>query len=616
MITLKHISIARAFPLPLSRRQSTNREVHVLLAAIAALCLAPATSIAQVQVPLTPSSVIGGSASLNDGGSQWDSTDVSQGEGFNGSNITDGDKSEDGIDSMWLVNAGGIDPAYLVIDLGDAYNINQIDLYNTHNRGGNNFGTGDFRIQASNSVFDTGSPTDFDLSGNIATILTGTLSDTSGENPITTVDSFSSITPHFEGAVRYLKFLADTGIYGSLHGGSGNNDLRGLNEIEVLTQDLVLGEATDFTWIPSNFGDWADSDNWSFESGFSASVNRANSPAHTAIFGNGISGPTTVSTHAAVNVNRVVFDNDTNSYAVAGLGSVNLVEGPLEEVPSIEVVAGNHEFQADVNLLNNTTADVASDAMLTFDNSLTLGGNSLTKIGDGTLAINNNLVSTGGTINCQAGTCSGSGTIGGDLNNSGGAVSPGNSAGILTIDGDYNQGAGGTLAIEIAGTSPGDEYDRLVVNGQANLAGTLAVTLLDSFTPLDGHTFDILDFNSVSGDFDSLNLPGGFDWNWDVNTGVLSVGSVVGGLAGDYDGNGVVDAADYTIYMDNLGGDSAVLGGNGSGASTVGQADYLLWKSGFGNTSGSGSSAAIPEPTALLLALLALAAAPVRVRCG
>ena len=155
-----------------------------------------------------------------------------------------------------------------------------------------------------------------------------------------------------------------------------------------------------------------------------------------------------------------------------------------------------------------------------------------------------------------------------------------------------------------------------MVNGQANLAGALAVTLIDSFTPLDGHTFDILDFSSVSGDFDSFNLPGGFDWNWDVNTGVLSVGSVVGGLAGDFNGDGVGDAADYTIYMDNLGGDSAVLGGNGSGASTVGQADYLLWKSSFGNTSGSGSSAAIPEPAALLLALLALAAAPVRVRCG
>ena len=97
-----------------------------------------------------------------------------------------------------------------------------------------------------------------------------------------------------------------------------------------------------------------------------------------------------------------------------------------------------------------------------------------------------------------------------------------------------------------------------------------------------------------------MNLPANFDWNWDVNTGVLSVGSVVGGLAGDYNGNGTVDAADYTIFRDNLGGDSAVLGGNGSGAATVVVADYDLWKQNFG-PSGTGSTAAVPEPTGLIL---------------
>ena len=181
----------------------------------------------QGQVPLTPSSVIGGSASINDGGSLWDSTDPGgQEDGFNGTNITDGDLSEDGFDSFWAVNASAEDPAYLVIDLGDTYNIDQINLYNTHNRTANNYGTADFRIDASNSIFDTGPDDDYDLSGTIETILTGTLSDTAGEDPITTVDSFTSITPHSEGSVRYLKFVAISGIY-------ANNDLRGLNEIEV-----------------------------------------------------------------------------------------------------------------------------------------------------------------------------------------------------------------------------------------------------------------------------------------------------------------------------------------------------------------------------------------------
>ena len=83
--------------------------------------------------------------------------------------------------------------------------------------------------------------------------------------------------------------------------------------------------------------------------------------------------------------------------------------------------------------------------------------------------------------------------------------------------------------------------------------------------------------------------------------------------SGDYNGDAVVDAADYTIYQDNLGLEAAVLNGNGSGAATVGQADYALWKANFGATSARSSGAnMIPEPSALLLALLALAIASPR----
>jgi hypothetical protein len=76
----------------------------------------------------------------------------------------------------------------------------------------------------------------------------------------------------------------------------------------------------------------------------------------------------------------------------------------------------------------------------------------------------------------------------------------------------------------------------------------------------------------------------------------IATGKSVGGAVldlspdrhgGDFDGNGIVDAADYTIYQDNLGLDAAVLNGNGSGAATVGQADYALWKANLGATAAS-----------------------------
>ena len=80
-------------------------------------------------------------------------------------------------------------------------------------------------------------------------------------------------------------------------------------------------------------------------------------------------------------------------------------------------------------------------------------------------------------------------------------------------------------------------------------------------------------------------------------------------VMGDFNGDNTVDAADYTMWQDNLGLDASVLSGNGSGAATVVQADYLLWKTNFGQSAASGSADLVPEPTTLLLALLALVAA-------
>jgi hypothetical protein len=79
------------------------------------------------------------------------------------------------------------------------------------------------------------------------------------------------------------------------------------------------------------------------------------------------------------------------------------------------------------------------------------------------------------------------------------------------------------------------------------------------------------------------------------------------GLDGDFDGNDIVDARDYTVWRDNLGGDSSVLNGNGSGAATVVPGDYEIWKTNFGMTaSGSGglAASAVPEPASAALVLM------------
>jgi hypothetical protein len=74
------------------------------------------------------------------------------------------------------------------------------------------------------------------------------------------------------------------------------------------------------------------------------------------------------------------------------------------------------------------------------------------------------------------------------------------------------------------------------------------------------------------------------------------------GISGDYNGDNTVDAADYTVWRDNLGQSDLALNGNGSGDASglVVQADYQLWRDNYGS---SGILTAVPEPSTLLLAL-------------
>lgn len=80
---------------------------------------------------------------------------------------------------------------------------------------------------------------------------------------------------------------------------------------------------------------------------------------------------------------------------------------------------------------------------------------------------------------------------------------------MLEIEGDYVQTADGILRLEIGGTDPGDEFDVLQVGGIADLAGDLAVVLIDGFQPALDDSFGTLDFGLLSPrspGFDTVSL--------------------------------------------------------------------------------------------------------------
>ena len=104
--------------------------------------------------------------------------------------------------------------------------------------------------------------------------------------------------------------------------------------------------------------------------------------------------------------------------------------------------------------------------------------------------------------------------------------------------------------------------------------------------------------------------PVGDTANHDVVLIGLSTESITPpGVPGDYNGNGVVDAADYTVWRDHLGQTSPdyTLQNEGMSTGTVDTADYDFWKTHFG-ASGAGagllSGGAVPEPSTIVLALV------------
>jgi hypothetical protein len=93
-------------------------------------------------------------------------------------------------------------------------------------------------------------------------------------------------------------------------------------------------------------------------------------------------------------------------------------------------------------------------------------------------------------------------------------------------------------------------------------------------------------------------------------------------LLGDYNKNGVVEAADYTVWRNTIGQTGFARPADGDASGAVDMADYLVWRDNYGKTSPtSGSGAALthsahfaPEPSALLLVLLAMVCGMARIR--
>jgi len=171
-------------------------------------------------------------------------------------------------------------------------------------------------------------------------------------------------------------------------------------------------------------------------------------------------------------------------------------------------VAGASSRTFTGNLTNFGTVTVDQNTSLnkvgaSYANSNTFvikAGATLTVSGAGTTFVQQSpgAIGGGGILTLAVGTIfKGVGNIGANVSNSG-QFHPGASPGVLNIAGNYTQTANGSFHVELGGSVPG-QFDQLNISGQATLAGTLAVSVINNFCP--SGTFTIATYASRSGDF-------------------------------------------------------------------------------------------------------------------
>ncbi|MNX34842.1 Extracellular serine protease precursor [compost metagenome] len=262
-------------------------------------------------------------------------------------------------------------------------------------------------------------------------------------------------------------------------------------------------------------------------------------------------GTTTVSGGGALSVAN---DGNLGSGTLSIDNSVLSITGAITIDNSI-ALTGNA-------IINNTAAATLSGA-ISDSGSLSKAGNGQlsltgtssyggsTTVSAGTLAVNGALNGTSAVLVSSGATLRGSGSVTNLVVSNGGTLSPGNSPGVFTVNGNLQMNSGSTLTVEINGVTAGTDYDQVIVNGTVSLAGNLVAS--HGYSAGQGDTYTIIAndmADAITGSFSGL--PEGATLTAGGNGTVLTA-SYIGGTGNDFTLTAPVNAAPV---IGNLNGDS------------------------------------------------------------
>jgi len=178
-----------------------------------------------------------------------------------------------------------------------------------------------------------------------------------------------------------------------------------------------------------------------------------------------------------------------------GAGSLTIRDGA-------QVTSDEGFIAEDSSDSTGTVTVTGSGSLLDIDSGLYVGGNATTAGGTAVLDVNDGgAVIANETIIWDDGTLSGDGTLTSPTVTNYGTIAPGNSIGTFTIDGDLTMDANSVLEVEVDND---DNSDRLTVTGDATIEGG-TVQVSSEETIRGTHEYTILDANSVTGTFDTLD---------------------------------------------------------------------------------------------------------------
>jgi T5SS/PEP-CTERM-associated repeat protein/autotransporter-associated beta strand protein len=257
----------------------------------------------------------------------------------------------------------------------------------------------------------------------------------------------------------------------------------------------------------------------------------------------------------------------TLQVGAAGAGTLRIEDGGL--VSAATLTGGNATSGV---YLNGGTLRIMSTGFASTPVTFTGGGMIDVSIPSETLTLSSDIAGPGGLTKLGAGTLelAGANAYGGDTRVAGGTLNIDQVS--LNDAADVYLSPGTSLGLNYAGT---DTIDSLFINGASQAIGT----------------------------YGGIGSGANFEMPIFAGPGLLRVSSL--GIAGDYNDDGLVNAADYVVWAKT---DSSEIG-------------YGWWRANFGNSLGAGatssphsaeSTSSVPEPASVWLLSLAMGATMLR----